>query len=267
MKHSLIEMAKNMHHYKSYVTSPLIKEDNAANSFIKDIETYPHAFLIACLIDPYRKNSKDWMLPYRMFLSFGYFDIQRLYNTPLDSFYDIISRENLSAFPERHSKLIYNAIHKIVETPFMDGDASKIWSGRPKSSDVVIRFLDFDSCGFSCANSAPILLWRFFGVDFSDYSSIDLAPEAHDIRIFQRMGLIPYVKDKDAARIYVICKARELNPPFPGIIDAICRDIGTNYCKIKSPLCDKCPFSTFCENKPEIHTWAMYPPESSVHIG
>jgi endonuclease III len=203
-----------------------------------------------------------------MSLSLGYFDINKLYDTSLDKIYDVIEEGKLSSFPERHAKIIYNAVHKIAETPFMDGDASKIWSGRPKGSEVVLRFLDFDGCGFNSANSGPILLWRFFGVDFSDYSSIDLAPEAHDIRIFQRMGLIPHVRDKDAARIYVICKARELNPSFPGIIDAICRDVGNKYCKIKSPLCDKCPFCTFCENKPEINEWAAYGPESgSSHIG
>ncbi|MCL1874866.1 MAG: hypothetical protein FWF87_01240 [Synergistaceae bacterium] len=268
MKHSLVEMAKKMHHYKSYITSPIVKEDPAANSFIKDIVKYPHAFLIACFIDPYRKNNADWQLPYKMSLSLGFFDINSLYNTPLDKFHDIIKKEELSSFPEEHAKLVFNTIHKIVETPFMNGDASKIWSGRPKSSEVVLRFLDFDDCGFNSANSAPILLWRFFGVDFSDYSSIDIAPEAHDIRIFQRMGLIPHVKDEDAARIYVICKARELNPPFPGIIDAICRDIGNRFCLNKSPLCNECPFNTFCENKPEINAWAAYAPDpGSSHIG
>ncbi|MCL1940898.1 MAG: hypothetical protein FWG09_03070 [Synergistaceae bacterium] len=256
MQHSLVEMAKKMHHYKSYITTPIINDDPAANAFIKDIAKYPHAFLIACLMDPQGKNNKAWSLPYKMSLTLGYFDIKKLYRTSLKKFCDVLRKEELKAYSDKHAKIIYDAVHKIVETPFMNGDASKIWSDRPKSSEVVLRFLDFDGCGFNSANTAPILLWRFYGVDYSDYSSIDIAPEAHVVRIFQRMGLIPYVKDKETAHIYAVCKARELNPSFPGIIDAICWDVGKKFCRVKTPLCNKCPFCTFCENNPEMDAWA-----------
>lgn len=131
----------------------------------------------------------------------------------------------------------------------MSGDASKIWSDNPSSRDVILRFMDFKGCGFKVANMAPNILYRYYGLEFSDYNSIDIAPDVHTMRVFQRLGLTPYVADQDIARIYTICKARELNPNFPGIVDGLCWEVGRYFCSPSNPKCSECPFNAFCEQK------------------
>lgn len=87
------------------------------------------------------------------------------------------------------------------------------------------------------------------GVEFSDYSFIDIVPDVHAMRLFQRLGLTPYVADQEIARIYTICKSRELNPEFQGIVDGLCWEVGRYFCNPSKPKCSKCPFNSFCERR------------------
>jgi endonuclease III len=94
-------------------------------------------------------------------------------------------------------------------------------------------------------------------VEFSDYSFIDIAPDVHTMRVFQRLGLTPYISDPEIVRIYIICRARELNPEFPGIVDGLCWEVGRNFCSPRKPKCGDCQFAGFCmkEVKSEIDIW------------
>lgn len=101
---------------------------------------------------------------------------------------------------------------------------------------------------------APNILFRYFGVEFSDYGSIDIAPDVHVMRVFQRLGLTPYVENPEIARIYTVIKARELNPEFPGLIDGLCWVVGREFCSPREPKCGTCHFKSFCEKKIESST-------------
>jgi len=131
----------------------------------------------------------------------------------------------------------------------MNGDASRIWTVKPRSRDVVLRYMDFKGCGFKIANMAPNILFRYFGIEFADYSFFDIAPDVHTMRVFQRLGLTPFVDNADIARIYIIAKARELNPDFPGIVDGLCWEVGRDFCNPRDPKCEKCPFGAFCKKE------------------
>ncbi len=155
----------------------------------------------------------------------------------------------MAPLSRKKCRIFFEAVQKIVENTFLNRDASRIWAGKPDAQDVILRFLDFKGCGFKIANMAPNLLYRYYGVEFSDYSSIDIAPDIHTIRVFQRLGLTPYAEDHEATRIYTICAARDLNPDFPGIVDGLCWEVGRNYCNPRSPKCNECPFTDFCRKQ------------------
>jgi len=268
MRHPLVDMACEEYFHKSHIEELLItgqassleeKDFNdQAEKFVRNIEENPHAFALACLMDTGVAADVAWTIPYRIFQVLGTFDIRDLYRIKEQDYTNMFSGEKKwHRYPAKKAKVLYDAVHKIVDTKFMDGDASRIWTSKPSSHDVVLRFMDFNGCGFKIANMAPNILYRYFGVEFLNYSFIDIAPDVHTMRVFQRLGLTPYVAGDEIARIYTIVKARELNPEFPGIVDGLCWKVGREYCNPRNPKCSICPLEGFCkkEMKNEIDIW------------
>ncbi|RNC29008.1 MAG: Endonuclease III [Candidatus Dichloromethanomonas elyunquensis] len=268
MRHPLVEMACSKYYHKSHINEPLIigkaisleekgfKEN--ADKFVRNIEKYPHAFVLACLMDSGVDADAAWSIPYRACKELGTFEISDLYKIKEHQYIGMFSGEKKwHRYPIIKAKVFHDAVHKIVETKLMNGDASRIWADKPGSYDVVMRFIDFNGCGFKIANMASNILFRYFGVEFSDYSFIDIAPDVHTMRVFQRLGLTPYVKDTEIARIYTIVRARELNPEFPGLVDGLCWEVGREFCRPGKPKCENCPLGTFCEKVilEEINVW------------
>jgi endonuclease III len=267
-QHPLVKMAYEKFYHKSHITEPLImgkatspqeKEfKEQADKLVRNIERYPHAFVLACLMDSGVDADIAWSIPYRVYKELGTFEIHDLYKVPNHQYEKMFNGEKKwHRYPAVKAKVFYDAIHKIVDTKFMNADASRIWDGRPSSRDVILRFMDFNGCGFKIANMAPNVLYRYFGIEFSDYSFIDIAPDVHTMRVFQRLGLTPYVKDPEIAKTYTITKARELNPEFPGIVDGLCWEVGREFCSPNNPKCERCPFKVFCARAvlTEIGVW------------
>ena len=258
MEHPLIELALKKCYLNSHKNVPLITEKGLtdeertfrkeANLLVSNIEQYPHAFVLACIMDTGVDADIAWCIPYRVFKELGSFEIEVLGKIEEQGYINMFSGVNKwHRYPVNKAKYFYSAVQKIINTDFMNGDASKIWANKPSSYNVLFRFMDFKGCGFKIANMAVNILYRHFGIEFSDYSSIDIAPDAHTMRVFQRLGLTPQIRDLDIARIYTILKARELYPEFPGIVDHVCWGVGRDYCHPKNPKCHGCPFGQFCE--------------------
>lgn len=89
------------------------------------------------------------------------------------------------------------------------------------------------------ATMAANLLVRDYHVEMADYCSIDISPDAHVRRIFHRLGLIPREDNLEMT----ICRARELCPRYPGIVDVARWEIGREHCHSKKPDCESCPMS------------------------
>jgi endonuclease III len=260
MRHPIVDMAYKSFYYKSHIDVPLVMgstlnaEDKVfkveANKLVRNIEEYPHAFLLACLMDSGVDADVAWSIPYKIYEKVGSFDIWDLYKINEHDYSSMFNGEKkFHRYPIIKAKVFYDAIHKIVETKFIDGDASRIWSGKPSSKIVIPRFMDFNGCGFKIANMGLNLLYRYFGVEFSDYSHIDIAPDVHTMRVFQRLGLTPYCADTEISKIYTIVKARELNPEFPGIVDGLVWEVGREYCSASNPKCSMCKFNNFCKKE------------------
>lgn len=215
--------------------------DDKANVLLNDIERYPHAYVLACLMDRQIKAERAWAIPYEIFKEFESFKISDLIKVSLSEFKRLFNKKKLHRFNDIMADVFYNGVIYIKNN--YHGDAAKIWNNNPSSSAVVYRFLEFKGSGIKISTMAANILARQFRVPFSDYYSIDISPDIHIIRVMKRMGFVPY----NANNEMVIYKARELNPEFPGIIDFSCWEIGRKWCRPKAPNCVECIVRDECK--------------------
>jgi len=225
---------------KKTLIKPFV-DDKKANKLLNDIKKNPHVYVLGCLMDRQIKAEKAWVIPQRVFNILRTYNFNELQKVPEKKFIKIFKDNNLHRFNYTMAKIFYSGIQDI-KTKYK-GNAAKIWFGKPNSALVVNRFLEFKGCGIKIATMAANILARRFKIKFSDYSSVDVSPDIHVMRVMQRMGYVP----KKASREMVIRKARELYPKFPGIIDLSCWEIGKNWCKPNVPECDKCIVNKVCK--------------------
>lgn len=216
-------------------------EDPESNAFLNDLVNYPHAFVLACLMDRQIKAEKAWSIPDVIRKHLGGFEMEMLEEISREEYIAIFETLKLHRFNRQMAEIFFLGVQDI-RNKYHD-DASNIWRGNPSSASVVFRFLEFKGSGVKIATMAANILARQFRILFSDYYSIDISPDVHIVRVMKRMGFVP----KDATNEMVIYKARELNPEFPGIIDFSCWEIGRNWCKPQNPVCEACIVRAECK--------------------
>ena len=222
---------------------PFNKEYTAfseANALLCDLLGHPHAFLLACIADRQCNSEKTWLVPYKMKKVLGDFELTTLNKLSQSEIEKIFKENNLHRFNEEIAKSYYLAIKKVSLE--YDGDASKIWRGKPSSATVVLRLLDFYGVGVKIATMIANILARDFGVEYADYYSIDISADTHVRRVFKRMGLIVNHKNVDEC----IYKARSICPEYPGILDNFIWSFGRTICMAKNPKCEECIFKDKC---------------------
>jgi endonuclease III len=212
------------------------------DSFLNDLTNFPHAYVLACLMDRQIKAERAWQIPYMVCKKFNSFSIPELSRLKLKDFVKLFETEKLHRFNKTMAEIFYKAILKIQID--YNGDASKIWKNNPSSASVVYKFLEFEGSGIKISTMAANILARQFKIPFSDYYSIDISPDVHIKRVMRRIGFVPNNAENDM----IIYKARELNPEFPGIIDFSCWEIGRNWCKPNNPDCKNCIVKDECKN-------------------
>lgn len=217
--------------------------DAKQDKILNDITKHPHIFVLACLMDRQIPAKKAWGIPYQVCRELGTFNIKKLSKFSLATFQNIFKTKKLHRFITPMAKVFYNAIQDIATKYKMD--ASIIWKNNPSSAAVVCRFLEFNGCGIKIATMAANILARQFKIPFSDFYCIDISPDTHVRRVMHRMG---YISDPSDTNM-VIYKAREIYPPFPGIIDFSCWEIGREFCHPTKPNCSSCPVNTECKKK------------------
>ena len=212
-----------------------------ANELVRDLERYPHAFVIGCIMDRRVQTERAWCIPYRLAQRIGSFDFGRLRElSSADLRRHMREPSPLHRFPEEMAKNLDAAIQLITEE--YQGNANNIWADCPSSAALVYRFLQFRGVGSKIATMAANSLVRDFKVPVSDTFSIDISPDVLVRRVFERLGLVP----EQASPEQVIYRARELNPEFPGLMDLPCWQIGRKWCRPKNPLCNKCFMKEVC---------------------
>lgn len=208
---------------------------------LNDLERYPHAFVTACVMDRQVKAELAWQIPFKLQERLGTFrfkDIAALHYSDIKKAF--ARPAPLHRFTATMAKCFFEAIRHIGDA--YDGDASKIWSGKPSSAVVVYRFLKFHGVGPKIATMAVNILARDFKIKFADYYSVDISADAQVRRVFERLNLT----NNGATEQEIIYKARSLNPEFPGLLDFPAWEIGRNWCRPRNPDCPSCYMKTVC---------------------
>lgn len=239
-EHWLVSYSRAVNSSLSEQTIVHFLDDKDENALLNDLENYPHAFVLACCMDRQISSERAWRIPCVVRGFCKEFSIEALSQFPLEWYKKVFEEQSLHRYNDKMAEVFYSAVLRIKNV--YGGDASRIWSDKPSSAAVVYRFLEFDGVGIKIATMAANILCRQYGLPFSDYYSIDISPDVHVLRIFQRAGLV----QEGASREAIIYKARELCPEFPGIVDAACWRIGREYCHAQNPNCDNCPVGNAC---------------------
>lgn len=212
-----------------------------ADALLNDLDTHPHAFVLACVMDRQVKAEKAWLIPYRISEKIGGFSMQALSSLSRAEVNRLMSKpESLHRFVDKMSDYFHSAVQRIKKD--YASDATRIWKGKPPSAEVVYRFLEFEGVGPKIASMAANILAREFKIQFADYFSIDISADVHVRRVFARLGLCAPGATVDQ----VIYKAKALNPEFPGMMDLPCWEIGRNWCKARDWECSGCYMSDLC---------------------
>lgn len=103
-----------------------IKENEIreANRLLNDLENYPHAFVLACVMDRGIKAEKAWLIPYKVLKELGGFEFKRLISKT-EKIQKFFRKEKPHRFYKKMATNFCSAILKINDD--YEGDASKIW--------------------------------------------------------------------------------------------------------------------------------------------
>ena len=211
-----------------------------ADTLLNDINQFPHAYVLACVMDRQIKAERAWLIPYRISQEIGGFDFDRLLKLDLNSLKEIFKRKSLHRFNDTMAENFYSAI-QLIHSKYRD-NASNIWKDNLKSATVVRRFLEFKGVGVKISTMAANILAREFKIPMQDRICIDISPDVQVKRVFMRLGFI----SKDASNDELIYCARELYPEYPGIFDFSAWEIGREWCRPNNPDCKNCYLNQFC---------------------
>jgi len=211
-----------------------------ADNLLNDLDNYPHAFVLACVMDRQMRAERAWLIPYEVSKELDGFEFRKLLLLDVNAIKEIFKRKSLHRFNEVMAHNFYLALQRI-HTEYHD-DASNIWKGNPKSATIVRRFLQFHGVGIKIASMAANILARDFKIPMADKLCIDISPDIQVRRVFIRLGLI----DKNATNEELIYRARELNPEYPGIFDVSVWEIGRKWCRPRNPKCTECYLESRC---------------------
>lgn len=223
---------------------PEFTPHSAANALVSDLERYPHAYVIACLMDRQIKAERAWEIPHRLAERLGTFEFRELRRLRRATLARAMREPtNLHRFAEIMGGVVHDAI-RLMDSRY-DGDASAIWSGRPSSADLVLRFLEFPGAGAKIATMATNLLVRYWSIPLADHFSIDISVDVHVRRVLTRLRLV----EPGASVEQVVYTARAMSPTFPGLIDAPLFLLGREICRPTRPRCNDCYLHRWCPSR------------------
>jgi len=211
-----------------------------ADDLLNDLSQFPHAFVLASIMDKQIKAERAWLIPYKVSKKIGGFEFNKLLSCSEDYINAIFKEEQLHRFNKDSAKYFHLAIQRIHKE--YDNNASTIWSNNPRSATVVRRFLEFDGVGVKIATMATNILARDFKIPMQDKICIDISPDVHVRRVFKRLGFISDTTNIDE----LIYCAKELYPEYPGIFDFSAWEIGRNWCRPENPNCSDCYLNEYC---------------------
>ncbi len=105
------------------------EEKSKANDLLNNLKEYPHAFVLACIMDSMISAEEAWLIPYKVSKQidgFGFPKLSRLNQVEIER---IFKEERIPRFWKKKAGYFYEAIQKIKNE--YNGDISKIWKNNP----------------------------------------------------------------------------------------------------------------------------------------
>lgn len=230
-----LELHKRPREKISFSMNP--KSDN----YLNDIETYPHFFVLGCVMDRQVKAWRAWLIPYKISQLLGGTNFSYFLTLDLSETIAIFNEQSLHRMPTKMAQCFHDAVQRI-HNEYSD-NAGYIWKrGNPSSQEVIARFAQFNGVGQKISTMAANILVRDFKVPLHDISAIDISVDIQIDRVFKRLGLVP----KGASKNDIIQAARVLYPQYPGVFDSVCWEIGEAWCKPEHQQCEKCFMTAYC---------------------
>jgi len=214
--------------------------NSEADSLLNDISSFPHAYVLACVMDRQIKAERAWAIPYSISKEIGSFKFNKLLKLDLATLRQIFKKRKLHRFNDIMAENFFYAI-QLIHNKYQNV-ASNIWNDNPKSATVVRRFLEFKGVGVKISTMAANILARDFKIPMKDKICIDISPDVQVKRVFTRLGFI----SKDTSNDGLIYCAREFNPEYPGTFDFSAWEIGREWCRPQNPDCKNCYLNKFC---------------------
>lgn len=222
--------------------SKKIKEEERKkpNNLLNNLKEYPHAFVLACIMDSMINAEEAWLIPYKVSRQIGGFKFSKLSKLNEEKIKYIFKKINVPRFWKDKAYYFYKAIQKIKNE--YNEDVSKIWKNNQTSCAVVNNFLEFEGVGRKIATMSANILARDFKIKMKNLHCIDVSPDRQVKRVFERIGFMP----KNASDDELMYCTRELNPEYPGIFDLAAWEIGRKHCHPQNPDCPKCDLNKYC---------------------
>jgi len=205
------------------------------------IEENPFAFALAAVLDRGTKSEIIWTIPYILQNKIGglrpeFFAEKKIHE--LEALFRSLP------FKPRYitdAPRTVKELSQIVIREY-DGDVSRIWNNRT-ASFVKATFQRIYGVGPGIASMIVLLLEKCFKIHFNDldHRTMDVKPDVHIIRVFNRLGFISVADATEALKA-----ARRLNPEYPGELDAPAWVIGKTWCTPYTPQCSACPLDAAC---------------------
>jgi endonuclease III len=128
-----------------------------ADELLNNLSHFPHAFVLACVMNRQIRAEKAFMIPFAISEKLGSFEFTKLSNLSLPQVKGLMTKpEPLHRFVEVMGRNFYEGI-KLISDKY-DDNAANIWSNKPSSAELVYRFLEFHGIGPKIGTMAANIL-------------------------------------------------------------------------------------------------------------
>jgi DNA-directed RNA polymerase subunit beta len=198
-----------------------IEDEEKRNDAEKLLKSNPLALVIWVFCMQHNVKAKiSPTVPLKMKNKFGKLEVDDIASKSIEEIADFVKIGQFNA--NNLAKGIKQFCERIKDK--YEGDVRRFWTNR-KSVEVIEEFGKFPGVGPKIAPLLAIMLQRHYEVKFPDPEEINIAADIQVAKALTVLGLLDDPENKNKVRDIV----RQLNPQYPGKLDAPLWQLGRKY--------------------------------------